>query len=322
VIDSSINDLCITKDHLYVLGNFKSVDGDSMNGIFSIDILGNASSVGNGLTAPGQSGAIIGNELFAIVGQPSGYPNQYFASENLWRCNLENMLWEPINLGNDFQLAAVKISANPVDSTLTIAGVFIHEFGDWYGGVGKYDPRANSFVWQVSSDQVVTADSWGGLTFMYGAIDKVNNLSVESCNLNYFDTDSTYQYNADECVGWANGGTEYLGHYATIGVVNGTCGIYIVDTTAFTVTDIMEVDISFVSLKVYPNPATDILTIELPSNIDEIKIVNMLGQHIAVPSESIGAEIKLDIRELPTGIYTIVAVSKNTRSVARFEKIK
>lgn len=87
---------------------------------------------------------------------------------------------------------------------------------------------------------------------------------------------------------------------------------------AFTVTDNLGVDDSSLGsgLKIYPNPASDYITVETVSEIKNIKIYNMMGQ-LVLNSDS----KKVDISNLPDGTFLLEATSnEGQKSVSRIVK--
>lgn len=67
------------------------------------------------------------------------------------------------------------------------------------------------------------------------------------------------------------------------------------------------------SVSVYPNPATDFVTIDMrrsPAPIVSITVLNMLGQQVAEKAVSSGLE-QFDIRNLPEGTYLLLLNDEN-----------
>lgn len=83
---------------------------------------------------------------------------------------------------------------------------------------------------------------------------------------------------------------------------------------AFTVTDNLGVGDSSLGsgLKVYPNPASDYITVETVSELRHIKIYNMVGQ-LVLHSDS----KKVDISNLPDGTFLLEATSNEGRKSIR-----
>ncbi len=72
------------------------------------------------------------------------------------------------------------------------------------------------------------------------------------------------------------------------------------------------------SVNVYPNPATTDLMVELPEGIEtsaQISIINPIGQQIAVPAVKEGVLTRLNVSELPEGVYTVAIAGVSTKRV-------
>ena len=70
---------------------------------------------------------------------------------------------------------------------------------------------------------------------------------------------------------------------------------------------------------VYPNPASDLLTIEAKNAIDSVSITNLLGQTILGKTASNSVE-NIDISTLQSGVYLVKVVSEGQSNVQRFVK--
>ncbi|OYU85586.1 MAG: hypothetical protein CFE24_01395 [Flavobacterium sp. BFFFF2] len=62
--------------------------------------------------------------------------------------------------------------------------------------------------------------------------------------------------------------------------------------------------------RIYPNPAKDRLTVALPIGITQIKLVNILGQQVAVNHQA-ASEVTLDVSTLPSGTYMAQITDSN-----------
>ncbi len=311
-IDGSVKDFVTTTEKLYIFGDFKTINGDSVYHIAAIDLEGNITPIGNQTTELAQSGIIFGDQLYVVEGEENvNYPEQ-----KLKKYNLEGHSWEQISLPAIYQPGKVRVRTNVLNQPILVG-----EFMD-------QDLNMTTGILTVGSDSMIdchwplTTDVWKGMMMITGVIDRIDGNEVETCNLNYIDTAGAFKaYDDNGCVGYGDIGTPFMGHYAMIGSIDGDgADIYIFDTAEFTITAIIDEIHANAQLKLYPNPATDVLTLEGING--DISVFNILGQQIAVPSEEIGSKVRLDIGDLPTGIYTIVIVSKDARSVGRFEKIK
>jgi hypothetical protein len=90
-------------------------------------------------------------------------------------------------------------------------------------------------------------------------------------------------------------------------------------------TSINDFDKTNNTLKVYPNPATQQVTIEIPTgiNIKNISINNLLGQEIkSYENNSQSTELIIDIQSLASGNYFIVLTDSQGKNYnARFLKM-
>lgn len=73
---------------------------------------------------------------------------------------------------------------------------------------------------------------------------------------------------------------------------------------------------------VYPNPATNDLTISTSDSIDSIKIYSVLGQKVIEwnPPADNYHHARIDVSALKSGIYIVTAESKGTTTTTRFVK--
>ncbi|RDV14445.1 T9SS C-terminal target domain-containing protein [Pontibacter diazotrophicus] len=83
------------------------------------------------------------------------------------------------------------------------------------------------------------------------------------------------------------------------------------------------VHVTVSDLVVYPNPTTDFLTIEQPARIlvRQVELVNKLGQVII--NEQISSRVlRLDVRDLPQGLYILRIKSSNGTEVKRISVLR
>lgn len=89
------------------------------------------------------------------------------------------------------------------------------------------------------------------------------------------------------------------------------CGSTSEFTQNFTVVlDIPETETAEHSLNVYPNPATNLLTIESPVSNATLNIINLLGQEI-ISKDITERKIELDVSQLNRGIYLVKLYNNN-----------
>lgn len=78
---------------------------------------------------------------------------------------------------------------------------------------------------------------------------------------------------------------------------------------------------SQMAVKVYPNPANDELTIQTETGAySAFTISNMMGQQLA-QQELFSAQTKVDVKNLPAGMYIISLKGDNGVKVVKFEKL-
>lgn len=70
-----------------------------------------------------------------------------------------------------------------------------------------------------------------------------------------------------------------------------------------------------VTIGLYPNPATDQLTIDVAARIERYEIIDILGNEVALPPIQHGT---IDISSLHSGVYLLKAITTQGSGVARF----
>jgi hypothetical protein len=71
-------------------------------------------------------------------------------------------------------------------------------------------------------------------------------------------------------------------------------------------------------VKLYPNPATSYVNIELPANA-ELRLINIAGQEIMYQKETSVSE-RIDLANLADGVYFVQVVNKNERATLKLIK--
>ena len=76
-------------------------------------------------------------------------------------------------------------------------------------------------------------------------------------------------------------------------------------------------------LVVYPNPATDFITIEQPARIlvRQVELVNHVGQQM-LTAEARDRVLRLDVRQLPAGIYFLYITSTNGTVIKKISVVR
>lgn len=80
-------------------------------------------------------------------------------------------------------------------------------------------------------------------------------------------------------------------------------------------------EVVFSDFDYFPNPVTDVLTLNSPKDIDAISVYNMLGQQILHSKSSVGESIKnVDMSSLETGAYFVKITIENVVETIRIIK--
>jgi len=69
-------------------------------------------------------------------------------------------------------------------------------------------------------------------------------------------------------------------------------------------------ELSNLITRVYPNPVTDFITIEAKKDIDRIELINLSGQRVLVADGLHARAVRLQLAQLPRGIYLLRATTK------------
>jgi len=82
-------------------------------------------------------------------------------------------------------------------------------------------------------------------------------------------------------------------------------------------------DEAFRNFSILPNPASDVLTVKLPSNPNaaEIEVFSIIGQRVLTKSLSTTADAPLDVSNLQSGLYIIRVTSGENSQTKRFVKL-
>ncbi|MBL0019955.1 MAG: T9SS type A sorting domain-containing protein [Bacteroidia bacterium] len=80
-------------------------------------------------------------------------------------------------------------------------------------------------------------------------------------------------------------------------------------------------DIEFLNFKIFPNPASSYLTVDLPTNIHDatVNIYNMLGQQ-QIRATTSKQQTNIDLAALTNGVYVVEVSSRNKIGRQRFVK--
>ncbi|MBA3706516.1 MAG: T9SS type A sorting domain-containing protein [Bacteroidetes bacterium] len=181
--------------------------------------------------------------------------------------------------------------------TTKFDGVPLGGWGNYDAFVAKYDNNGN-FINALSAG----GSFWNDYVFGICS-DNLGNTFVTG-SFNSYNT-NTY-FGSDILIGTG-------GHYAFVSKIDLTTGIEEIKNNSFNV-------------KIYPNPVTDQVNIQLDDIRHEtllIEIKNVLGQIVKNVANNETPEkqtIEIDVKDLPNGIYFLTLESVQQRAFAKFIK--
>ena len=91
------------------------------------------------------------------------------------------------------------------------------------------------------------------------------------------------------------------------------------DNIYFSTTNLATVSFETSKIKMYPNPATTNFTIEANSEVENVSVINLLGQEM-ISKNTNSQLVTLDISNLQTGIYVVKATINGTVSTSKMIK--
>ncbi|MCR9171776.1 MAG: T9SS type A sorting domain-containing protein [bacterium] len=260
---------------------------------------------------------------------PSDYQADYFAAfDDLPIDQLGQFL--PVNISNMNQFS--KITADSVSSlgiSIDVDGNQIPfrsdsiekryalplNFGDTYTGFGKTEMDLNPFaeiIWRQRRWRTSVVDGWGSITLPMGTFDvlRVKHTIEENDSLyqDFFGTGNPTWFGIDvptvTIYEWITNGekevvlrieTSDLGGFETV------TNIEYRDTYDPLLASIDEHVIQ--DVEVYPNPATNMLHVDIETSQLKYTIVDASGKIVRIGSVS---EPTIDLSQLPSGQYTLV----------------
>ena len=81
----------------------------------------------------------------------------------------------------------------------------------------------------------------------------------------------------------------------------------------------MNEDVVVNSVKLYPNPATNVLNIESTSMIEKVSVYNLLGQEVISQTPN-SVLVTLDVASLQVGVYVVKTSIDGNITSTRFIK--
>ena len=75
-------------------------------------------------------------------------------------------------------------------------------------------------------------------------------------------------------------------------------------------------------MKLYPNPASDILYLENPSGtaIENVTVYNTLGQEVRYLKNQSASKVAISVANLPVGMYIIQFTTEGVTQTAKFAR--
>ena len=70
------------------------------------------------------------------------------------------------------------------------------------------------------------------------------------------------------------------------------------------------------ALRLYPNPANSVVTLQAPITITDVKIFTVDGQ-LMKEFDADDTKVKINVSDLPTGVYIVHAAGSTTRLIKR-----
>jgi hypothetical protein len=70
------------------------------------------------------------------------------------------------------------------------------------------------------------------------------------------------------------------------------------------------------TLRLYPNPANSVVTLQAPMTITDVKIFTVDGQ-LMKEFEADDTKVKINVSDLPTGVYIVHAAGATTRMIKK-----
>jgi uncharacterized delta-60 repeat protein len=106
-------------------------------------------------------------------------------------------------------------------------------------------------------------------------------------------------------------------YYFRLLLAGDNCRTYFSDTSSVILKGCSE------KLLVYPNPVRSTLTVKLPQcEPGDLRIINAMGQTMIIMRQvNSGSDIEIDCRKMAAGVYFLQFIGRQSRSVAKFEKL-
>ena len=296
-IDGGVTVLDTLSDgNLVVLGDFTSpypgafvYDGENVSPLPGFSVNG----------TPTDMVYFAGKYYIGYFSLPQDYKNLFIWDES---CGCESA--ESTNLPTNFIVYAIARS----EDKLYIA------LWNFDGGDKEFYESTDGVVFNVIGNmngEPVGIKSHDGLVYFYGDLDEVNGVEVNP--IVTYDPNTLEWKSVDGTSIAGTGAGKDIGFigddlYAAIG---SWMFVYKVETPVDTTEDTTNISIFEIEkhINIYPNPAKDIVTIEIDNieNIfDEVSIFNSYGQLVSFNNKLVNdSKIIINIENLPAGIYSV-----------------
>ncbi|MDO9255281.1 MAG: T9SS type A sorting domain-containing protein [Bacteroidales bacterium] len=276
---------------------------------------------------------------------------------NLWS-DSPNSVW--VDADGQLHLKIRKVGSTYYCSEIYAQQSFGHGEYRFYvaGNVGNYDPEivAGLFTYETDTREIdIEFSRWGNPANMDGwfTIQPVVAGNQQNFTMNQASDSSTHKFT------WGSSNIffqSYKGHYETLPATENLIkewnytGNYIppvgnerlhinfwlfgghspvnqqeaelVITSVFvpSLTSIDEIP-ALKNMKIYPNPFLDVVTIELPENVNtgEISVLNSTGQEI-LRQQLTEKKTEIDLGKFPTGIYSVKLICNREVKVQKMIK--
>ena len=197
-----------------------------------------------------------------------------------------------LGLSNQYAIAPLPATTpNPADGA-TVALTYDVDYND-DGTIDAAD-AAYTFTWSQND----TGDAPTSYGFKFGTTSEMTGLDTSTTNNDGF---SIYGLLENTTYYW-----QIVPVNAGGSAVEADCPVW-----SFTTSSSLSVeDDLFSALVVGPNPVKDILNINSPVAIDDIKVFNQLGQNVLDVNGSIITNNQVDLSPLNSGIYIVKITSK------------
>lgn len=177
---------------------------------------------------------------------------------------------------------------------------------------------ANGITFYREGTTTVTADGYGTLITPEGTFDNVLRVHTEQIyqdSANISGSPYIIDYDTDVYSWYKEGYHSYLASNFSLSSTNGpqSSASYISNLPVSTNEITRDI-----SCKVFPNPASEKINIELSAKDDvSVKMINSAGQEVETTVHKQGQNLQLDVSGLPEGLYLVRIVQDETNLITK-----